>query len=261
MGQRLVRAKAKIRHAGVAFEVPEEHQLPDRLEAVLNAIYAAFGSGWEGIAGADAGARGLAEEAIWLARVLRERMPEDPEVRGLLALMLHCEARRPARRSADGRFVRLSEQDSKLWIASMIHEAEGELATAARAQRPGRFQIEAAIQSVHAERLRSGRTHWHAIATFYEQLVRLSPTLGALVGRAAAVGEVKGGESGLSLLDEIEREAVASYQPYWAVRAHLLKQLDRRREASAAFDRAIELADDDAVRRFLLESRDSPSFP
>ena len=256
MGQRLVRAKMKIRHAGIVFEVPELHELPQRLEAVLNAIYAAYGSGWEDAAGADPRARGLADEAIWLARVLKEFLPDEPEVRGLLALMLHCEARRFARRGKDGEFIPLSDQDPELWITPMIAEAERELVAAARMGRAGRFQIEAAIQSVHAERARSGHTDWNAIAVFYEQLVQLSPALGARVGRAAAVAEVKGAESGLRLLDELDHDAVSAYQPYWAVRAHLLKQLHRDSEAADACDRAIGLAEDDAVRRFLLARRD-----
>jgi predicted RNA polymerase sigma factor len=257
MSQRLVRAKTKIQQAGIAFEVPEEHELPHRLEAVLDAIYAAYGSGWEDAAGADPRARDLADEAIWLARVLLERLPEEPEVRGLLALMLHCEARRLARR-AGGRFVPLSEQDPQLWIVAMIAEAEQQLASAARKMRIGRFQLEAAIQSVHAERARSGRTDWNAIALFYEQLIRLSPALGALVGRAAAVAEVQGPALSLSLLDAIEPKAVISYQPYWAVRAHLLKCLKRKEEAVKAFDRAIGLTEDAAVRAFLLERRGAP---
>jgi len=253
MGQRLVRAKNKIRHAGIAFDVPEAQELPERLEAVLNAIYAAYGNGWEDAAGVDARARGLAEEAIWLARVLLEVMPNEPEVRGLLALMLHCEARRAARRSADGMFVPLSEQDPALWNASLISQAERLLASAAEAGRPGRFQLEAAIQSVHAERARTGQTDWHAIALFYEHLVRLSPALGALVARAAAVAEVKGPSRALELLGEIDPAQVETYQPYWAVRAHLLRGVHRYFEAVEAFDRALGLADDVAVRRQLLE--------
>jgi predicted RNA polymerase sigma factor len=254
MGQRLVRAKAKIRRAGIAFEVPEASELPARLGAVLNAIYAAYGSGWEDVSGVDPRARGLADEAIWLARVLREQLPEEPEVRGLLALMLHCEARRYARRDAVGGFIALSEQNPQLWIAAMIEEAERELSVAAKAARLGRFQIEAAIQSVHAERAHSGRTDWHAITLFYEQLIRLSPTLGAYVGRAAAVGELQGAAPGLLLLDEIEPRPI-TYQPYWAVRGHLLEQLNRGEEAVDALERAIGLAEDDAVRRFLLDRR------
>src|SRR5262245_34299138 len=225
MGQRLVRAKAKIRDAGIAFEVPEEPELPHRLDAVLEAIYAAYGSGWEDAAGADPRARGLADEAIWLARVLVQRLPEEPEARGLLALILHCESRRPARRSPDGEYVPLSEQDPGLWSRPMIDEAEHQLAAAARQSRPGRFQIEAAIQSVHAERAHTERTDWQVIRSFYEHLARLAPTLGARVGRAAAVSEVQGPAAGLALLDDIQPTIVSAYQPYWAVRAHLLERL------------------------------------
>lgn len=254
MSQRLVRAKSKIRDAGIAFEVPEERELPERLDAVLEAIYAAYGSGWQD-AGADPRGRGLADEAIWLARVLVQRLPAEPEARGLLALILHCESRREARRAPDGRYVPLSEQDTERWSRPMIEEAERELTAAAKHSRLGRFQLEAAIQSVHAERARSGRTDWRAIALFYGQLVQLAPTLGARIGGAAAIAEVNGAETGLALLDEIELEAVTVYQPYWAVRAHLLQRLGRKREALDAFDRAIGLAEDDAVRRFLLERR------
>jgi RNA polymerase sigma-70 factor (ECF subfamily) len=261
MAQRLVRAKTKIREAAVAFEVPEPHELPERLQAVLDAIYAAYGNSWEDASGADLRARGLADEAIWLARVLSTLLPEEPEVRGLLALMLHCEARRPARRDADGRFVPLSAQDTRLWDAAMIAEAERELAAVAGKAQPGRFQLEAAIQSAHAERARSGRTDWSAVAWFYERLVELSPALGACVGRAAAVAEVRGPESGLSLLDAIDGRSVASYQPYWAVRAHLLQRLGRGRQATEAFERAIRLTEDGAVRRFLEERRGSAGFP
>lgn len=254
MAQRLVRAKSKIRSAGIAFEVPEERELPERLEAVLEAIYAAYGSAWEE-PGADPRSRGLGDEAIWLARLLVERLAAEPEARGLLALMLHCEARRGARRTRDGRYVPLSEQDTRLWSRPLIEEAERQLLAAAERARPGRFQLEAAIQSVHAERARSGRTDWAAIASFYEHLVGLSPTLGARVGRAAAVAEVRGAEAGLTLLDEIDAGLVAAYQPYWAARAHLLRRLGRGRAAGEAFDRAAGLAEDDAVRRFLLERR------
>lgn len=252
MGQRLVRAKNKIRQAQIAFEMPAPDQIPQRLEAVLDAIYAAYGSSYEDAAGTDRKAVGLAEEAIWLARVLRDQVPEDPEVHGLLALMLHCEARRPARRSADGKFVPLSEQNPREWLAPLIDEAERELMSAARHARLGRFQLEAAIQSVHAERAHSGRTDWKSIRSFYDQLVLVAPSLGAEVGRAAAHAEASGAQSGLELLNAINSEAVASYQPYWAVRAHLLRELKRASEAQEAFDRAIGLSEDDAVRGFLL---------
>ncbi len=257
IGQRLVRAKTKIRKTQIAFEIPTPDRIPERLEAVLNAIYAAYGSSWEDATGADQRIADLGQEAIWLARVLRAQVPHDPEVRGLLALMLHCEARRPARRSADGRFVPLSEQDPNNWRKPMIEEAEGELTAAFQMQRPGRFQIEAAIQSVHAERAHTGRTDWAAIAAFYDQLMQLAPSIGAAVARAAAHAEVSGPEAGLALLDRIDPQAVISYQPFWAVRAHFLRQLDRTHAAAEAFDRAIALSEDAAVRAFLTERRNS----
>jgi len=255
MGQRLVRVKNKIRRAQIAFEIPAADELPQRIDAVLSAIYAAYGSSWEDAGGCGSRAVGLAEEAIWLARVLRDQMPDDPEVRGLLALLLHCEARRPARRDMDGRFVPLSEQDPHRWLEPMIDEAERELAAASTRARAGRFQIEAAIQSVHAERARTGATDWPAIAGFYDLLAQLAPTIGAAVAGAAAHAEVHGPHAGLALLDRIDAQSVGSYQPYWAVRAHLLRRLNRAQEAAEAFDRAIGLTDDDAVRRFLLERR------
>jgi RNA polymerase sigma-70 factor (ECF subfamily) len=255
MGQRLVRAKTKIRDGGIQFEIPQERELPQRLDAVLEAIYAAFGIGWDDMAGVDQRGRDLAEEAIWLARVLLQLMPREAEVHGLLALMLHCEARRAARRGPDGRYVPLSEQDSQQWSRPLIEEAEHHLAEASSRGRPGRFQHEAAIQSVHAERARSGRTEWAAIMLFYEQLARISPTLGTRTGYAAAVAEAKGAEAGLAALDGIDPGDVSAYQPYWAVRAHLLQRLGKTSEASDAFDRAIGLAEDPAVRQFLLQRR------
>jgi RNA polymerase sigma-70 factor (ECF subfamily) len=255
MGQRLVRAKTKIRDGGIRFEVPERHQLDERLDAVLEAIYAAFGIGWSDMAGADQHGRGLAEEAIWLARVLLQLIPGEAEVRGLLALMLHCEARRPARRDREGRYVPLSEQDPKLWSLPVIEEAERHLAEASKLGRPGRFQLEAAIQSVHAERARSGRIEWKAIAYFYEQLNRVSPTTGMQTGYAAALAEANEAERALAVLDAIDADTVSAYQPYWAVRAHLLELLGKRPEAQRAYDRAIGLAEDPAIREFLLQRR------
>lgn len=243
MGQRLVRAKTKIRDAGIPFRIPEETELPSRLAAVREAIYAAYGIGWEGV---DAG--GLAEEAVWLSRMLAERLPADPEARGLLALLLFCESRRPARRAADGAYVPLSEQDSALWSGPMIEAAERELREAFRAGRPGRFQLEAAIQSVHAERRRTGRTEWAAIAAFYDQLIRIAPTHGAWVARAAALAELQGPDAGLALLDELPP---GDYPSAWAVRAHLLLCAGRTADARVAFERAIELSADPAVKSYL----------
>jgi RNA polymerase sigma-70 factor (ECF subfamily) len=255
MGQRLVRAKRKIREAGIAFRVPDEDELPQRLDAVLEAVYAAYGLGGDEAVGADPRGHGLSEEAIWLGRVLRMRLPAAPEVRGLLALMLFCDARRAARRTAEGRYVPLSEQDPASWSAESIREAESELAAAAKLRRMGRFQLEAAIQSVHSERARGGRTDWEAIALFYEHLLQLAPTLGAQVAQAAAMAEARGPSAALMLLDAIDRGAVVTYQPYWAVRAHVTRVLGRAQEALEAYDRAIGLTEDPAIRQFLLERR------
>src|SRR6516164_2786604 len=253
MGQRLFRAKTKIRSGGIPFEIPQECDLPERLDAVLEAIYAAFGIGWDDMVGADQRGRDLAEEAIWLARVLLQLLPGEAEIQGLLALMLHCEGRRPARRGPEGRYIPLSEQDPKQWSLPLIEEAERHLAEAFKHGRSGKFQLEAAIQSVHAERAHTGRTAWAAIALFYEQLVRISPALGTRAGYAAAVAEARGPEAGLAVLDTIDLEEISSFQPYWAVRAHLLQRLGKTSEASDAYDRAIGLAEDPAVRKFLLQ--------
>src|SRR5438876_4021848 len=255
MGQRLVRAKTKIRDGGIRFEIPQERELPERLDAVLEAIYAAFGIGWDDMAGADQRGRDLAEEAMWLARVLLQLMPGEAEVQGLLALTLHCEARRPARRDAKGRYVPLSEQNPEQWWGPLIEEAERHLAEGFKLGRIGRFQLEAAIQSAHAERARSGRTDWAAIVLFYEQLLKVSGALGTRVGNAAAVAEANGLEAGLAVLESIDRDAVADYQPYWAVRAHLLQKIGKTGQASEAYDRAIGLAVDTAVGEFLLQKR------
>ena len=253
MGQRLVRVKAKIRGAGIRFAIPEPPELPARLEAVLEAIYAAYGSGWEDVAGGDPRRRGLAEEAIWLGRLVVGLLPDEPEARGLLALMLHCEARRGARRSLGGAYVPLTQQDIGLWSRPMIEEAEEILADAARSGRPGRFQLEAAIQSAHAQRAVTGRTDWGAIALLYEGLLRCAPTIGARVGHAAALGELRGAEAGLAALEAIPADPVKTYQPYWALRAHLLKTLRRSEQAEQAYDRAMALSEDAAVREFLAD--------
>ncbi len=205
--------------------------------------------------GADQRGRDLAQEAMWLARALLQLMPGEAEVLGLLALMLHCEARRPARRGPDGRYIPLSEQDPKQWSLPLMEEAERHLSKAFTQGRSGRFQLEAAIQSVHAERARSGRIDWKAIAWFYEQLNRLTPTIGRRTGYAAALAEANGAEQGLAVLDAIDQDAVSDYQPYWAVRAHLLQFLEKGPEAQHAYDRAIGLAEDPAVREFLIQKR------
>jgi predicted RNA polymerase sigma factor len=254
MGQRLVRAKGKIRDAGIAFAVPEAAELPERLESVLAAIYAAYGTGWEDAAGVDSQQRGLAEEALRLARVTVQLLSAAPEAKGLLALILFCESRRAARRCVDGRFVPLAEQDLEKWSRPMVAEAEQVLLEASRARTPGRFQLEAAIQSAHAQRLFTGRTNWAAVARLHGALVRLTPTLGARVSHAAAVMQAGDKEAALRLLDELSgAAAVAEYQAYWATRAHVLAHAGRAEAAKAAYRRAIGLTTDAAVRAFLHE--------
>jgi len=256
MSQRLVRAKAKIRDARIPFEVPGPGDLPARLGPVLDAVYAAYGTGWEDAAGIDPRRVGLTGEAIWLARIVAGLMPAEAEARGLLALLLHCEARRAARRAPGGTYMPLADQDVRLWSRPMIAEAERELAAAAGLRSMGRYQLEAAIQSVHAQRAASGRTDWEAVALFYEELTRRWPSLGARVGRAAALANARDPGAGLAALDAIDPRSVLSYQPYWAVRAHLLARRGDPEAARDAYARAIGLSEAADVREFLVRRRD-----
>ncbi len=252
MSQRLTRAKIKIRDAGIPYEVPEAKELPARLDAVLEAIYAAYGSGWDDVAGADTRSQGLTKEAIDLGRLLNRLLIAEPEVQGLLALMLHSEARRPARRTAAGDYVPFSEQDVSLWAMPMISEAEQLLMDASRMGRIGRFQLEAAIQSAHARRRLTGIADWEGVALLYEGLVRIAPTIGALVGRAAAVAEARGPAAAWRLLKDVPPDAVKSYQPYWALAAHLLAGSGQLEAATDAYERAIGLCMDPAMQAFLM---------
>jgi RNA polymerase sigma-70 factor (ECF subfamily) len=255
MGQRLVRAKARIRDAGLRFEVPGTAEWSARLAAVLDAVYAAYGSAWPDMAGVDPRLTGLAEETLHLARLLAALLPDEPEARGLAALILHCEARRPARRDARGRLVPLAAQDPAAWDRALAGEAEAHLAAAARAGRAGRYQLEAAIQSAHAARPVIGETPWGAIVALYDQLLRVAPSAGARLGRAAAVAEARGAAEGLALLDAMAPEVPRAWQPAWAVRAHLLARLGRGDEARAAYDRAIGLTSEPGERGFLQDRR------
>lgn len=252
MGQRLVRTKLKIRDAGIPFEVPAAEALPERLEAVLSAVYVAYGAGRD-LALSDEPRSDLREEALTLARLCAALLPAEPEAWGLLALLLYCEAREPARRTPEGRYVRLSEQDPALWSAPLLEEAEAALREASRARPFGRFSFEAAIQAVHAQRRLSGVTDWAALALLYGALMRVAPTIGAGVAQAGAVLEAHGPAAALPFLDAFAAADVVSYQPYWAVRANVLERLGRPEEARAAYERAIGLASDAAVRAHLAE--------
>lgn len=252
MGQRLVRTKLKIRDAGIPFEVPGPESLAERLEAVLSAIYAAYGAGRE-IVDADDQRSDLRVEALSLAQLCAALLPAEPEAWGLLSLLLYCEAREPARRTADGGYVRLSEQDTALWSEPLLHQAEAALREASRARRFGRFSFEAAIQSVHAQRRLTGVTDWAALALLYGALMRVAPTIGAGVAQAGAVLEAHGAAAALPFLDAFEPSDVVSYQPYWAVRANVLERSGRTADARAAYERALGLSSDAAARAHLAE--------
>jgi predicted RNA polymerase sigma factor len=254
MGQRLWRAKTKIREAGISFDVGAE-ELPERSFAVFEAIYAAYGSGWEDIAGRAPASRGLTEEAIWLARLTVRLLPEEPEARGLLALMLFAEARANARRRADGAYVPLTEQDPSSWDPHRIAEAEAILKDAARMRQVGPLQLEAAIQSAHLDARRSGAPDDRAVALLYEALVRLTPTLGVRVAHAVALSKTEGPARGLDLLDALEPALTTDYQPFWSARAHLLALLGRVEDARDAYERAAGLAEEHGVRRWLLAQK------
>ena len=252
MGQRLVRAKAKIRQARIPFRIPERDELRERLATVLDAIYAAFAEGWADPTGADARQRNLAEEGLWLGRVVVSLLPDEPEALGLLALMLHAHARRDARRGADGDYVALSAQDPALWEGALIDEAESLLHRASGLAAMGRYQLEAAVQSAHAVRRVSGRTDWAAIEQLYEALLALTDSPVVAINRAIAVAHTRGASAGLALLQELSTEArLADYQPFWAARAELLARAGELAPAHDAFARAIGLERDPAVRRFL----------
>lgn len=253
MAQRLVRAKNKIHQAGIGFEVPSGDALRDRLDAVLDAIYAAYAEGWSDPEGADARRRNLADEAIWLGRVVASLLPDAGEALGLLSLMLHAQARRDARRNAAGDFVPLSEQDPDAWDAALIDEAEALLHRAnALPGASGRFQIEAAVQSAHAVRQRGHRVDWSAVEALYDALCALTHSPVAALNRAVAIAQSRGAAAGLAALDALADDArLQQYQPYWAARAELLLRAGDAPGAWHAYQQAIGLEREPAVRRHL----------
>jgi RNA polymerase sigma-70 factor (ECF subfamily) len=256
MGQRLARAKAKIRLAGVPFRIPEREDLPERLGAVLEAIYAAFAHGWFEAFSDDPRGRDLAEEAIWLGRVVVDLAPGEPEAKGLMALMLYAHARRAARRDGSGRYIPLSEQATALWDAAAIDEAEALLRAASASKAPGRFQLEAAVQSVHAARRLTGATDWQAIAALYDALYALTASPVVAINRAAAAARTRGAAAGLALLDVIGAQGgLEAFEPYWVARADLCAKLGDADGARRAYDLAIGLQTDPAARAFLIERR------
>lgn len=254
MAQRLVRAKAKIRDAGLRFVLTEAELSSDRLQDVLDAVYAAFGTGWD-----SADADGLVEEAIYLARLIASLMPNQPEPQGLLALMLYCRARRAARRDTDGRFVPLDRQDARLWNRDMIIEAEGLLTAASRHGRFGRYLCEAAIQSVHVQRPLTGATNHAALALLYGLLHQHAPSLGAAVSLAAVLVETGDLIRARAVLDALPDARRQQYQPYWVTLGQLAQADGDADLAREALTRALALTADAAAREHLLQTAHHPA--
>ncbi len=252
MGKRLVRAKDKIRHARIPFRIPEREELPGRLATVLDAVYAAFAEGWTDPGGTDIARRDLIGEAMFLARLVTELLPEEPEALGLLALMLHAEARRHARRNGDGEYVPLAEQDPALWDARMIIEAEALLRRAGAPGSLGRYRLEAALQSAHVYRRRTGQANWVEVVQLYDALSALTGSPVVAINRALAIAELHGAGAALEAMPDVAADGrLAEYQPYWAAQAELLARTGAPGEARRAYEIAIGLERDPAVRRFL----------
>lgn len=243
MAQRLVRAKRKIKAARIPYRVPEDHELPGRLRPVLAVVYLVYN------AGANSPAEsGLCPEAIRLARILAELMPDEPEVAGLLALLLLTESRRASRTRPDGSLVLLGEQDRRRWDRALIEEGQAIVRRCLRRNQPGAYQLQAAINAVHADAATVEQTDWPQIVALYDQLLAVAPTPVVALNRAIAIGEVRSAAAALALVDDLDLD---NYHPFHATRADLLRRLGRNSEATAAYERAAALAPTDAERDFL----------
>jgi RNA polymerase sigma-70 factor, ECF subfamily len=262
MAQRLVRAKTKIAQTGIRFEEPEARDLPERTQAVLEAIYAAYTLGLGSLPTLDSAANDLTDEAIYLADLAAALLPDQAEAAGLLALLLLCEARRSARYNPAGAFVPLHAQDTDLWDKPLIQRADQILRAAAALHTPGPFQLEAAIQAAHCHRAFTGAgVPWAGIAQLYSQLIALSPTVGALVSHAVAVGEAGSAEGGLAQLDALAAQEnaaqISNYQPYWVARAYLLARVGQAAAARRCYAQAIGLTALPALRSYLQAQHDA----
>jgi RNA polymerase sigma-70 factor (ECF subfamily) len=243
MAQRLARAKRKIKAARIPYRVPEGHELPDRLRPVLAVVYLVYNAGLT-----SPTEQGLCPEAIRLARILTTLMPDEPEVAGLLALLLLTESRRGSRTRPDGSLVLLGEQDRSRWDRALIEEGQAILRRCLRRNQPGAYQLQAAINAVHADAPAVERTDWSQIVTLYDQLLAVAPTPVVALNRAIAIGEVRGAAAALALVEELDLD---NYHPFHATRADLLRRLGRTSEATAAYERAAAIAPTDAERDFL----------